>query len=55
MNEIQWAWTIVFGVSVGLFIIVGLVVIIGGAKDVIDIMATLDNKAQNHEGNDINE
>ncbi len=49
MTGIQMAWTVVFGIAVFLFLAVEVVVVIGGARDIVDMAHTLLGRASNVE------
>lgn len=56
MSGLAQFWTVVFGVAVVLFVIVEVVVVIGGAGDIVDMVRSLLKHRQQQEveiGSDI--
>lgn len=45
MTGLQTAWTVVFGIAVLLFLAVEVVVVIGGARDIADMLRSLLQQA----------
>ena len=45
MSDWQTAWTWIFGIAVYLFFLVEVVVVVGGARDIGDMMRSLMGQA----------
>ena len=52
MTGLQTVWTAVFAVAVVLFVAVEVVVMVGGAGDIADMLRTLLRQADQHGGRD---
>ena len=52
MNGIQLSWTIIFWGAILLFFLVEIVVVVGGGRDLLDMVRSLGKAAEESDGDE---